>query len=95
MKNEIRKYVLALIAVRQNLIASNRSYKNTANVLASIKRINTWLDFYPNADDRQVARFISSRWPDILNIIPGETAKNHHAIKSKLSSLIHGNQIPQ
>jgi hypothetical protein len=95
MKNEIRKYVLAQIKLREILIASNRSYKNPTNVLASIKRIRIWLEFYPNATERQIQRFLLSVWPDLMNIIPGETARNHHAIKSKLKSLIHGNEIPQ
>jgi len=85
----LRTYVLNLIRLRERMIADGRSYRNTVQAFKSIKRIKTWLEFYPNATDAQVRAFLRKNETDLQYILPGKTATNYLSIQTKLNSLLH------
>lgn len=90
MSTGARDFANKLIRMRTYLVQNGKSYRNEMAVYKAIKRLKSWLDFYPAASDEQVARYLQKNADAVMALMPGTRSAAHQSLQQQFNNLIYG-----
>lgn len=71
---DLKAFVKSAVKQRQFLLRSNRNRKNVMLVSKCLDKFRLYLDFYPQATNSQIKKFILRNFREFEIILPGEGA---------------------
>ena len=83
----LRRYIKAQLRRRKILIITHRSKKDESRLWNIINQIERWMQTYPYANGRQLARFFLKHAGDIYQLIPGYGSKCYEAECARLEEM--------
>lgn len=90
--SEARAYIRKLVRMRKHLNKQGLSGKNVMATERAMRALINWLEFFPNASDAQVRRFIERHLNEVELIMPGENSRSFESLNQQLISLIYGSE---
>lgn len=85
----MKEFLLRLIRWRKATLRQKVCGKNVALVHASIKKIETFMRFYPNIKEENLVAFCSRNIDAVQAIMPGKTTAQFTKFNDELTNLIH------
>lgn len=82
-----REFAKKVIRMRKRLIKTGKSRQNPMLALHALEAIERWLNFYPKANDSQVARFLARHKGQMYTLIPGAKCPAGEKLIEELNQL--------
>lgn len=85
-----RKYIKKVVRMRRYLNREGLSGKNVLATERAIAKLQRWLEFYPNATDAQVRRFLQRSINEVEILLPGQRSTSYQSLHDQLNDILHG-----
>lgn len=84
------KLIRKMVRVREHLLRSGASQVPKGQILPHLLKLKKWVEFYPNASDEGVRKFLRNNLTALMAITPGKGAPNHEAFMKEINGFIYG-----
>jgi len=83
-----RDLLLKIIRIRRHLIRAGVSYKNVVRCQQYINKLESWLQAYPKATERQVLKWARGHSEKILFLAPSGAHPAHQSLIEKINQTL-------
>lgn len=80
----------SLVRLRESLVKSGRSRKNTAAVCSELSRVKAWLDGNSGIRDEHAEGYVRRHLHTIETLLPGNTCPSHKSWREWLDQIMQG-----